>query len=198
MFGGDLADKSAAEWAGKHGLAVESPAHFHARWIGLAMPGAAAATAQGRLPGIDRDGSVAWLEFSSEVDVEHNYTAVVLPVPNPGRPARALGRRRRCRRPGVQRGARARGPGRRRGSRLRAFDQRRRHLRLPAHRGNHPRRADRATGPRHGEDRRPARGRTDRLGVPAGGYRLLLPGLIAGTLRSMRLKSTRPIARWIP
>jgi hypothetical protein len=69
-------DDGIAEYASKRGLTKESPADFHARYIGLAMPGAATAVATGALPGGGREGSLAWLEFSSEVDMEHEYVAL--------------------------------------------------------------------------------------------------------------------------
>ena len=77
-------DRSAQKWAKEQGLEIESPADFHARYIGLAMPGAAVSAARGRLPGTDREGSMAWLEFTSLVDMEHEYIAVVLPLARPG------------------------------------------------------------------------------------------------------------------
>ncbi len=49
------------------------------------MPGAAVSAARGRLPGVEREGSVAWLEFTSLVDMEHAYVAVVLPARSAGR-----------------------------------------------------------------------------------------------------------------
>ncbi len=85
LLGADLGpDKSAQKWAEGHDLELESPAQFHARYIGLAMPGAAVSAARGRLPGIEREGSVAWLEFTSFVDMEHSYVAVVLPARSSG------------------------------------------------------------------------------------------------------------------
>lgn len=85
LLGADMGpDKSTQKWATKHGLEPESPAAFHARHIGLAMPGAAVSAAHGRLPGVDREGTVAWLEFTSEVDMQHEYVAVVIPLARPG------------------------------------------------------------------------------------------------------------------
>lgn len=85
LFGADTGpDKSTQRWATKQGLEAESPANFHARYIGLAMPGAAVSTARGPLPGTGRDGSVAWLEFTSDVDVQHEYVAMVIPLARPG------------------------------------------------------------------------------------------------------------------
>lgn len=73
-------DDGTAAFAAERGLANESPAQFHARHIGLAMPGAATAVATGVLPEGGREGSIAWLEFSSIVDVEQEYVAVAVPI----------------------------------------------------------------------------------------------------------------------
>jgi hypothetical protein len=77
--GSEGPDASTREFATQRGLEMESPAHFHARYIGLAMPGAAVSAATGRVPGLDREGSVAWLEYTSEVDMQHDYVAVATP-----------------------------------------------------------------------------------------------------------------------
>ena len=69
-------DSGLGKFAADRGLREESPADFHARYIGLAMPGAAVGVATGALPGGGREGSVALLEFSSEVDVQQDYVAV--------------------------------------------------------------------------------------------------------------------------
>ena len=79
VSGGFGPDDSTREFAAERGLEMESPAHFHARYIGLAMPGAAVSVASGRLPGLERDGSIAWLEYSSDVDIQHDYVAVAVP-----------------------------------------------------------------------------------------------------------------------
>lgn len=71
-------DDGSAKFAADRGLVTESPAQFHARHIGLAMPGAATAVATGVLPEGGREGSIAWLEFSSIVDVEQEYVAVAV------------------------------------------------------------------------------------------------------------------------
>ena len=69
-----MSDDGPAAYAAERGLATESPADFHARYIGLAMPGAATAAAPGRAARRrGREGSLAWLEFSSEVDMEVEY-----------------------------------------------------------------------------------------------------------------------------
>ncbi|MCB0864872.1 MAG: hypothetical protein KDB58_04080 [Solirubrobacterales bacterium] len=71
-------DDGTAKYATERGMEPESPAQFHARHIGLAMPGAATAVATGPLPQGGREGSVAWLQFSSIVDMEQEYVAVAV------------------------------------------------------------------------------------------------------------------------
>jgi hypothetical protein len=84
LFGGDDGpDKSMQRWAAERGMEMESPAHFHARWIGLAMPGAAVASARGRLGATGCEGSVAWLEYESQVDMLQEYIAVVIATSRP-------------------------------------------------------------------------------------------------------------------
>ncbi len=74
LVGGE--DDGVSKYASERGLETESPAQFHARYIGLAMPGAATAVASGALPEGGREGSIAWLTFSSIVDMEQEYVAV--------------------------------------------------------------------------------------------------------------------------
>lgn len=69
-------DDGIGKFASDRGLEKESPAQFHARYIGLAMPGAATGVASGPLPQGGRQGSIAWLEFSSLVDMDQEYVAV--------------------------------------------------------------------------------------------------------------------------
>lgn len=69
-------DDGISAYGSSRGLEYESPARFHARYIGLAMPGAAVGVATGSLPGGGRQGSLAWLEYSSEVDMDHEYVAM--------------------------------------------------------------------------------------------------------------------------
>lgn len=71
-------DDGTASYAADRGMGAESPAQFHARYIGLAMPGAATAVATGALPEGGREGSIAWLEFSSIVDMEQEYVAIAV------------------------------------------------------------------------------------------------------------------------
>lgn len=73
-------DDGIGKYASDRGLEKESPSRFHARYIGLAMPGAATGVASGPLPEGGREGSIAWLEFSSEVDMLHEYVAVACTV----------------------------------------------------------------------------------------------------------------------
>ena len=73
-------DDGIGKYASERGLEKESPAQFHARYIGLAMPGAATGVASGPLPEGGREGSVAWLEFSSLVDMDQEYVAVACPT----------------------------------------------------------------------------------------------------------------------
>lgn len=72
-------DDGIGAYASARGLETESPADFHARYIGLAMPGAATGVVTGALPGGGREGSIAWLEFSSDVDMEREYVALAMP-----------------------------------------------------------------------------------------------------------------------
>jgi hypothetical protein len=80
LVGADKPDESVARWAEENGMELESPAKFHARHITLPLPGAAEDVATGALPGAQRQGSVAWIAFSSPVDMEQNYVAVTAEV----------------------------------------------------------------------------------------------------------------------
>ena len=74
-------DDGIGGYAKARGMQAESPADFHARYIGLAMPGAATGVATGPLPGGAGEGSLAWLEYSSDVDMEREYVALAVPTP---------------------------------------------------------------------------------------------------------------------
>ena len=74
---GGLGDDSIEEFAAAHGMEMEPPAEFHTRHIALPFPGTATEVATGTLPGTDRPGSLAWIEYSSDVDVQRNYVAAV-------------------------------------------------------------------------------------------------------------------------
>ena len=69
------------DWGAERGLEAESPATFHSRNITLPLPGAATDVVGGTLPGTSRRGSIAWITFSSDVDMERNYVAVVGELP---------------------------------------------------------------------------------------------------------------------
>ncbi len=71
-------DNSVAEFGSKHGMEPKPTAEFHANHISLPMPGTANDVLSGPLPGTDRPGDLAWLEFSSAVDIQRNYVAAVL------------------------------------------------------------------------------------------------------------------------
>ena len=60
------------------GWSVKDPAEFHANHIRLPLPGTASDVLTGTLPGTGTPGDLAWLEFSSAVDLQRNYNAVVI------------------------------------------------------------------------------------------------------------------------
>ena len=70
-------DDSVKDFAKEHGMDYEPVAEFHTRHIALPFPGTAGEVAAGTLPGTDRRGSLAWIEYSSEVDIQRNYVAAV-------------------------------------------------------------------------------------------------------------------------
>ena len=78
---GDITDDSVKQFADKHGMSAKDSAEFHANHIRLPLPGTASDVLTGPLPGTDRQGDLAWLEFSSAVDMQRNYTAVVVETP---------------------------------------------------------------------------------------------------------------------
>ncbi len=71
-------DESVVRFGEKHGMEPKDPAEFHANHIRLPLPGTASDVLTGRLPGTDQEGELAWLEFSSTVDVQRNYNAIVI------------------------------------------------------------------------------------------------------------------------
>jgi hypothetical protein len=71
-------DDGIAAYASSRGMEAEPPAEFHTRHITLPLPGVATGVATGQLPGTGREGSLAWLEYSSIVDVQEEYVAAVL------------------------------------------------------------------------------------------------------------------------
>jgi hypothetical protein len=74
---GDFTDSSVKEFGEKHGMEGKDTAEFHANHIRLPLPGTASDVLTGPLPGTNREGDLAWLEFSSSVDMERNYVAAV-------------------------------------------------------------------------------------------------------------------------
>lgn len=71
-------DSSVADFGKRHGMAPKEPTEFHANHIKLPLPGTATDVLAGPLPGTDREGELAWLKFSSDVDMERNYVAAVI------------------------------------------------------------------------------------------------------------------------
>ena len=69
-------DDGIGKFAADRGLEHEPAAAFHSRYLTLPFPGTATGVATGELPG-GRQGSIAWLEYSSDVDMEKEYVAVV-------------------------------------------------------------------------------------------------------------------------
>jgi len=76
-------DTSVADFAKGHGMEPKDAAEFHANHIRLPMPGTADDVIVGALPGTGIQGELAWLKFSSLVDMEKNYVAVVLDTGRP-------------------------------------------------------------------------------------------------------------------
>lgn len=71
-------DASVQEFGKRHGMETKDAAEFHANHIRLPMPGTADDVLIGTLPGGARQGELAWLKFSSLVDMEKNYVALVV------------------------------------------------------------------------------------------------------------------------
>jgi hypothetical protein len=71
-------DSSVKDFGDKHGMEPKATSEFHANHIRLPMPGTATDVLKGRLPCTDRQGELAWLKFSSAVDMERNYILVVM------------------------------------------------------------------------------------------------------------------------
>jgi hypothetical protein len=78
LAGADKPDESVVEFGRKHGMEPRDPAEFHANHIRLPLPGTASDVLAGPLPGTQREGELAWLEFSSLVDTQRNYNAIVV------------------------------------------------------------------------------------------------------------------------
>ncbi len=70
-------------YASARGLEPLSAADFHSRHVRLPFPGTAQGAAAGVIPGTDRSGELAWIEYSSEVDMQRNYLAIVSTLSKP-------------------------------------------------------------------------------------------------------------------
>jgi hypothetical protein len=77
LAGGGV-DDSVKEFGDRHGMEVKDSAEFHAKHIRLPLPGTASDVLTGTLPGTAVAGDLAWLAFSSSVDIQRNYAAVVI------------------------------------------------------------------------------------------------------------------------
>jgi hypothetical protein len=75
---GEGTDDSIKKFGEKHGMEPKDAAEFHSNHIRLPLPGTASDVLTGLLPGTDREGVLAWLEYSSAVDLQRNYNAVVV------------------------------------------------------------------------------------------------------------------------
>jgi len=75
---GEGTDSSVKDFGERHGMEPRDSADFHGAHIRLPLPGTASDVLAGPLPGSDRSGELAWLEFSSIVDMQRNYHAVVV------------------------------------------------------------------------------------------------------------------------
>ncbi len=71
-------DESIVKYGAGRGMEPLEPSEFHARHIRLPLPGTASDVLKGPLPGSKREGELAWLTFSSDVDINRNYNAVVI------------------------------------------------------------------------------------------------------------------------
>ena len=79
---GEGSDDSVKRFADKYGMEPRDTAEFHANHIRLPLPGTASDVLTGTLPGTGRAGELAWLEFSSDVDTQRNYNAIVVEGPS--------------------------------------------------------------------------------------------------------------------
>jgi len=66
------------EYAEKRGMKMTEPTVFHSAHIALPLPGTATDVASGTLPRSTRIGHLAWIEFSSTVDVQRDYLAAII------------------------------------------------------------------------------------------------------------------------
>lgn len=73
-----VADDSVAAYGRERGMEPLAVAEFHSSHLRLPLPGTATDVLAGRLPGTEREGELAWIEYSSQVDMQRNYIALVL------------------------------------------------------------------------------------------------------------------------
>ena len=73
-------DDSVTRFGEEHGMEPKEAAEFHANHIRLPLPGTASDVLEGPLPGSGRTGELAWLEYSSDVDLHRSFNAAVLEV----------------------------------------------------------------------------------------------------------------------
>jgi hypothetical protein len=76
LTGGE-GDSGVAEYAAERGMETVPPAEFHSSHIRLPLPGTATDVARGPLPGGERSGHLAWIEYSSPVEMQSDYLAAV-------------------------------------------------------------------------------------------------------------------------
>jgi hypothetical protein len=76
-FAGGGEDDGIAAYAKQRDLAVVDPAQFHSRHLRLPLPGTATSVVEGVMAGSPSPAALAWIEYSSEVDMQHNYLALV-------------------------------------------------------------------------------------------------------------------------
>ncbi len=78
LAGADKPDETVIGFGAAHGMRPKDAAEFHANHIRLPLPGTASDVLTGPIPGAGRDGDLAWLEFTSAVDMQRNYNAIVV------------------------------------------------------------------------------------------------------------------------
>ena len=81
LAGATSVDDSVKQFAEKHANEREGRGRVPREPHPPAAAGTASDVLTGPLPGTDRQGDLAWLEFSSAVDMQRNYAAVVVETP---------------------------------------------------------------------------------------------------------------------
>jgi len=72
-----IGDDSVSQYGRDRGMEPVAVAEFHSSHLRLPLPGTATDVLAGRLPGTQREGELAWLEYSSQVDMQRHYVALV-------------------------------------------------------------------------------------------------------------------------